>query len=85
MDNSHESCTKIAVLERANDVLEKRVNNHSERIDLLERTSSARDKEIANLIQQLKETTSTMRWFIGVFFVSYMGFFIWFVQQGVRR
>lgn len=87
MDEKHQDqdCkTKLAILERASDILETRVNNHSERLDLLERTSAARDKEIANLIEQLKSTTSTMRWFIGIFFASYMSFFIWYIQ-GMRK
>ena len=83
--NQDQDCkTKLAILERASDILETRVNNHSERLDFLERTSAARDKEIANLIEQLKSTTSTMRWFIGIFFASYMSFFVWYIQ-GVKK
>lgn len=83
--------TKLAILERSVESLERRgdkhdetIERHGERIDTLERTSAARDKEIANLIEQLKATTSTMQWFIGIFFVSYMGFFVWYIQ-GVKR
>lgn len=92
-DRDHDpACqTKLAILEQSVASLERRgdkhdetIEKHDERIDLLERTSAARDKEIANLIEQLKATTSTMQWFIGIFFVSYMGFFVWYIQ-GVKR
>lgn len=96
MDNvnkNHDAAcqTKLAILEQSVASLERRgdkhdetIGKHDERIDFLERTSAARDKEIANLIEQLKATTSTMRWFIGIFFASYMSFFIWYIQ-GIKK
>ncbi len=90
-NHDHACETKLAILERLVESLYRRgdkhdetIEKHDERIDTLERTSAARDKEIANLIEQLKATTSTMQWFIGIFFVSYMGFFIWYIQ-GARK
>lgn len=83
-NNDHACKTKLAILEKSSDLLERRVNNHSDRLDLLEQTSAAREKEIANLIDQLKSTTSAIWWLIGIFFASYMGFFIWYIQ-GIKR
>lgn len=82
--SDHACKTKLAILEKSSNLLELRVNKHSDRLDLLEQVSAAREKEIANLIDQLKSTTSAIWWLIGIFFASYMGFFIWYIQ-GIKR
>lgn len=63
------------------DVHDTRINNHSERIDKLERYQSKTETQIVNLCEQIKSLVTTMRWFIGLIVGSMVGFFIWYVQQ----
>jgi len=63
------------------DTQDRRLNNHSERIDALEQHRSKTETEIKNLIEQIKSLVTTMRWFMGLIVGSGIGFFIWYVQQ----
>jgi len=60
---------------------EKRINNHSERIDQLEQFKSSTQIEIKNLIEQIKSLVSTIKWFMGLTFTTLVGFFIWYIQK----
>jgi len=60
---------------------EKRINNHSERIDQLEQFKSSTQIEIKNLIEQIKSLVSTIKWFMGLTFGTLLGFFIWYIQK----
>jgi len=62
------------------DVHDTRLNNHSERIDELERYQSKTETQIANLCEQIKSLVTTMRWFMGLIVGSGIGFFIWYIQ-----
>ena len=63
------------------DVHDQRLNNHGERIDALEQHKSRTEVEIKNLIEQIKSLVTTMRWFMGLFASSLIGFFIWYIQN----
>ena len=63
------------------DVHDVRLNNHGERIDALEQHKSRTEVEIKNLIEQIKSLVTTMRWFMGLFASSLIGFFIWYIQN----
>lgn len=67
------------------EVHEKRINNHSERIDKLEQEGVALKAEIKNLCENLKQLTSVMKWFIGLLIGSFVGFFFYAVQQGIFK
>ena len=60
---------------------ERRLNNHSDRIDKLEQFRSSTETEMKNLIEQIKNLVSTIKWFLRLSFVSLFGFFIWYIQQ----
>lgn len=63
------------------EIHERRLNNHSERIDKLEQYHSRAETQIANLCEQIKSLVTTMRWFMGLIVGSGVGFFIWYIQQ----
>ena len=60
---------------------ERRLNDHSKRIDALEQFKSSTETEIKNLIEQIKNLVSTMKWFMGLIFATLVGFFIWYIQR----
>lgn len=63
------------------EVHERRLNNHSERIDKLEQYQSRTETQIVSLCEQIKNLVTTMRWFMGLIVGSGVGFFIWYIQQ----
>ncbi|MDT8715430.1 hemolysin XhlA family protein [Clostridium sp. 19966] len=46
---------------------EKRINNHSERIDRLEQDSREYKTHIKNLCSQMESLISTIKWGLGIF------------------
>ncbi len=67
------------------DVHEKRLNNHSERLDRIELVSGKLEERLNNLIQQLENLNKTMKWFITVIVGAFISFFFYAVQQGLFR
>lgn len=63
------------------EITERRLNNHSSRIDSLEQFRSSTEIEIKNLVEQIKSLVSTIKWFMGLTFTTLVGFFIWYIQQ----
>lgn len=57
-----------------------RLNNHGNRIDKLEQFRSSTETEIKNLIIQIGDLISIIKWFMGLFGTALIGFFIWYVQ-----
>ncbi|MBZ9633206.1 hemolysin XhlA family protein [Clostridium sp. FP1] len=64
---------------------DKRLNNHSERIDKLEQGQSEFKVEIKNLCENIKNLTSTMKWFMGIWVTSLLGFFFYAIQQNIFK
>lgn len=62
------------------DIQDKRLNNHSDRIDKLEQHQSRTETQIVNLCEQIKSLVTTIRWFMGLLITGLAGFFIWYVQ-----
>ena len=60
---------------------ERRLNNHSERIDKLEQFKSSTENELRNLVEQIKNLVATLKWMITTAIVSLLGFFIWYIQN----
>lgn len=67
------------------DVHDTRLNNHSERIDKLERESTELKTEIKNLCESLQSLTSIMKWFIALLVGAFVSFFFYVVQQGIFK
>ncbi|MET3616714.1 putative nuclease with TOPRIM domain [Peptoniphilus olsenii] len=64
---------------------ETRINNHSTRIDKLEQYRSGTEQQIKNLVDQVQNLVTTMRWFIGLLIGSFVSFFFYAVQNGVIK
>lgn len=64
---------------------EKRLNNHGDRIDKLEQNSVRLEERLDNLIKQLAQLNTMLRWFIGLMIGSFVAFFFYAVQQNIFR
>ncbi len=60
---------------------DKRLNNHSERIDKLEQFESSTRVELRNLIEQIKSLVNAIKWGTGLTVSSLLAFFIWYIQR----
>lgn len=67
------------------DVHEKRLNNHSERLDKIELVNSILEERLNSLIVQLENLNKTMKWFITVIVGAFVSFFFYAVQQGLFK
>lgn len=67
------------------DIHDKRLNNHSERLDKLEQEGAALKIEIKNLCENLKSLTSVIKWFIGIWVTTLLGFFIYSIQNNFLK
>ena len=64
---------------------ERRLNNHSERLDRIELASGRLEERLNNLITQLENLNKTMKWFITAIVGAFISFFFYAVQQGLFR
>ena len=60
---------------------EKRINNHAERLDKLEQNGVKRDIQIENLCKSIEGLTITIKWALGLFAGSFVGFFFYAIQN----
>ncbi|MFT9495831.1 hemolysin XhlA family protein [Anaerosolibacter sp.] len=67
------------------DVAERRLNNHSERIDRIEQVNSRMEERLNGLIEQLGTLNTTLKWFMGILVGSFVSFFFYAVQQGIFK
>lgn len=67
------------------DTHDKRLNDHSGRIDKLEQRGASVDAKIENLCEQLKSLTATLKWFIGLLVGSFVAFFFYAVQHNLFK
>lgn len=74
---------KHAEVDKKFETTERRLNNHSERIDKLEQNSVRLEERLDNLITQLSSLNTIMRWFIGLLVGSFVAFFFYAVQQNI--
>ena len=63
------------------DIHEKRINDHSIRIDELERGRAATEVKIDNLCEKLEKQTKSLNWLSGLLASSLLGFFFYFIQS----
>jgi len=74
---------KHAEVDKKFDTTERRLNNHSERIDKLEQNGVRLEERLDNLITQLSSLNTIMRWFIGLLVGSFVAFFFYAIQQNL--
>lgn len=64
---------------------EKRLNNHGDRIDKLEQNSVRLEERLDNLIKQLAQLNTMLRWFIGLMIGSFVAFFFYAIQNNIFK
>lgn len=82
---SEKECSHVAhnhVVERL-DRNERRLNNHSERIDKLEQTQTGLSAQMSALTKSIDKLDGTLRWLIGLGAATFIGFFIKAVERGL--
>ncbi len=67
------------------EVHDKRINNHSERLDRIELSTGKLEERLEGLINQLGSLNTTLRWFIGLLIGAFVSFFFWAIQQGLFK
>ena len=67
------------------DVTEKRLDNHSERLDRIELVNGRLEERLNSLITQLENLNKTMKWFITAIVGAFISFFFYAVQQGIFK
>ncbi len=63
------------------DIHEKRINDHSERLDKLEQEQSEFRANIGNLIQRVDSLINTLKWLIGLVGTGLIGFFFYMLEK----
>ena len=67
------------------DIHDRRINNHSERLDELEQGRAATDVKIDNLCEKLGAQTKSINWLIGLMVSGLLGFFFYVIQKGIFK
>lgn len=67
------------------DIQDRRLNNHSERIDKLEQYRAEDRAEIRNLCKQLENLTNTIKFIGGPLLAGLIGFFFYAIQKGILK
>ncbi len=67
------------------EVHDRRLNSHSERLDIIEQVNSRLEERLDGLIKQLESLNLTMRWLIGLIIGGIVSFFFYAVQRGVLK
>ncbi|OOO66788.1 hypothetical protein BS638_06585 [Clostridium tepidum] len=75
-----------------NEVMELKINEHCEmlkehdkRLDSIEQSQSEFKVEIKNLCKDIQNLTIVMKWFMGIWVTSLLGFFFYAIQYGVFK
>lgn len=63
------------------DLTERRLNDHSARLDKVEQYQSRFEIQIENLCSKIDSLLSAMKWTTGLLITTLAGFFIWYIQQ----
>lgn len=58
-----------------------RINDHSKRIDELEKSDARITTKMEHLIEKIDSLISTIKWAGGIAFTTLVGFFIWYIQS----
>lgn len=66
------------------EVHERRINSHSERIDLIERINGRLEERLDGLIKQLEHLNTTMKWFMGLLLGGIVSFFFYAIQGIIK-
>lgn len=86
MDYNEDLCKQIHKrIDERQDLHERRLNSHSDRIDKLEQNQSRTDVKIENVCDQIQSLVTTLRWFIGLMLGAFVSFFFYAAQRGLLK
>lgn len=60
---------------------EKKLNNHSARLDIIECKQAETNVRIDNLCKSIDDLTSTIKWLMAVILTTLIGFFIFVLEN----
>jgi hypothetical protein len=66
-------------------VHDTKLNDHSKRIDELEKSRAATDVMMENLCEKLEAQTKSINWLIGLMATSLLGFFFYAIQHNLFK
>lgn len=64
---------------------ENLLQEHDKRLDRAEQFQSKSEIYIKNICERLDHLISVLKWLIGTLFLTFLGFFIWYIQTGGIR
>lgn len=64
---------------------ERRISNHGDRLDCIEKREAARDVKIDNLCEKLEKQTKSINTLVGTIMTALVGFFFYAVQSGLFK
>ena len=67
------------------DTHDRRLNKHGEILDSLMADNASFKAELKNLCDNLKSFTSVMKWFIGIWVTTLLGFFIYVIEKNIIK
>lgn len=67
------------------EVHDRRLNDHSKRLDKLEQNDVELRTEIKNLCDNIKQLTTIMKWFITAILGAFISFFFYAVQNNIFK
>ena len=76
---------KHEAIDKKFETTEKRLDNHGDRIDMLEQNNVRLQERLDNLIKQLVQLNSTLKWFMGLMIGAIVSFFFYAVQQSIFK
>jgi len=65
------------------DTQDRRLNDHSKRLDSIEQGQAEFRVQIQNLCEDIKGLTNTLKWFMGLLVGSFVAFFFYAIQQNI--
>lgn len=57
------------------------LKDHEERLRILEKNEAITMERLSNLIESLNDLSSTIKWLIGLWVTSSLGFIFWYIQN----
>lgn len=63
----------------------RRLDDHDGRLDAIEQVSVRLEERLDNLIIQLGQLNTSMKWFMGLMVGGFTGFFFYVVQNGLFK
>ncbi|MEG1185836.1 MAG: hemolysin XhlA family protein [Eubacterium sp.] len=67
------------------DIHDKRINDHSGRLDKLEKSEAQMTERIKNLCEKIESQTKTLNALIGVMATGLVAFFFYAIQSGIFK